>query len=81
MIKRTKLGNLHPECAISLNNLGNVNRSLNELDKARVLYEEALEINKKNFGERHPNYAFTLGNLGLNMYDMGMSENAKHYLS
>ena len=55
----------HPEVAITLTNLGIVQRHLGELPNARTTLERALAIKEAAYGPDHPEVAITLTNLGL----------------
>jgi CHAT domain-containing protein/Tfp pilus assembly protein PilF len=62
-LQKGVLGELHPDYAASLNNLGLLLYSQGEYDAARPLYERALAIKKQVLGECHPAYATSLNNL------------------
>ena len=47
-----------------------------DLEAAKPLYEQSLEINKKILGEDHPSVATSLNNLGLLVESMGDKEAA-----
>ena len=59
------LGPDHPEVAIILTNLGNVQRERGELAAAEASLTRALAIKEKAFGPDHPEVASTLTNLGI----------------
>ena len=44
MIKKSKLGDVHNEIALTLNNLGNSYKHLGELEKAQKFFTDALAI-------------------------------------
>jgi len=50
---------------VALSNLGQLAIDEGRYDEAIALYEQALAIEEKTLGERHPNLAVTLTNLGV----------------
>ena len=62
-IRRTALGERHPDYATSLNNLAELYRAMGRHAEAEPLYKQALEIRRTALGERHPDYATSLNNL------------------
>lgn len=44
VIKRSKLAPDNPEIALTLNNIGNVCKNMEEVDKAKKMYDDALYI-------------------------------------
>ncbi|MEL6152453.1 MAG: tetratricopeptide repeat protein, partial [Bacteroidota bacterium] len=54
----------HADLGSSLYNLAYVYKEKGAYPKARALYEQALKIDKKVYGEEHPNVATTLHELG-----------------
>jgi tetratricopeptide (TPR) repeat protein len=50
---RKRLGNQHPNCAISLNNLGTLFMEIKQYELAIHQFEEALSIAKVSFGDKH----------------------------
>ena len=52
------------QISLVLNDLGGVERKLDDFDAARAHHERALEIRRKLFGERHPYVVSSLINLG-----------------
>ncbi len=61
---------------ISLKDIGNIYRELEEFDKAEALYKEAVEIARKKYGINHIVYSFPLYNLGLNYDKLGLQNKA-----
>jgi len=53
------------------NNLGAAWSALGEKKKAIAYYEQALAIDRKVFGEEHPNVAIRLNNLGMALAAIG----------
>jgi CHAT domain-containing protein len=70
-IRRTALGENHPDYAISLNNLAGLYHGMGDHAAALRLYREALEIWRTRSGEDHRNYATTLSGLAALYHDMG----------
>ncbi len=67
-IRRTALGERHPDYADSLNNLASLYHAMGRHADAEPLYKEAMEIRRTALGERHPSYATSLNNLA-GLYD------------
>ncbi|MEJ7736664.1 MAG: CHAT domain-containing tetratricopeptide repeat protein [Chitinophagaceae bacterium] len=66
----------HPDYAISLVNLGVLNRQIRRYDTALFLYQKALPIIKSKLGDKHAEYVSTLSNLAI-VYDyMGRLDKA-----
>ncbi|MEQ8784886.1 MAG: tetratricopeptide repeat protein, partial [Pirellulaceae bacterium] len=64
-IRKSVLGEKHPDYASSLNNLASLLKSQGDYARAEPLYRQALEIYKEMLGEKHPHYATSLNNLAL----------------
>jgi tetratricopeptide (TPR) repeat protein len=62
-IRRTALGEGHPDYATSLNNLAGLYRAMGRHAEAEPLYKQAMEIRRTALGEGHPDYATSLNNL------------------
>ena len=67
-IRRTALGERHPDYATSLNNLAGLYRAMGRHAEAEPLYRAGEEIRRAALGERHPDYAASLNNLA-GLYD------------
>ncbi len=76
-IREEALGERHPFCATSLNNLAFLLYSQKDYAPARPLYEKALTIYKEVLGERHPVYAGCLKNLAALLQSQGDYATAK----
>ena len=63
--------------ATGLNNLAALLQDQGELDEAKPLYEQALEIDKKAHGSNHPRVATGLNNLAGLLQDQGELDKAK----
>ena len=59
-IRRTALGENHPDYAGSLNNLALLYHSMGDYAAALPLLRQALEIRRIALGENHPDYATSL---------------------
>ncbi len=55
---------MHPDYAMSLNNLGILYKTMGDYKAAEPFYKQALEIYKKTLGEEHPDYAISLNSMG-----------------
>ncbi len=75
-IRRSELGDRHPDTATSLNNLAYLYKSMGEYDRALPLYESALEIYRSELGDRHPDTATSLNNLAYLYSSMGQYDRA-----
>ena len=53
-IRRTALGERHPDYAASLNNLAVLYQAMGRHAEAEPLYQQAMEIRRTALGERHP---------------------------
>jgi tetratricopeptide (TPR) repeat protein len=63
-LRRTILGEEpHPDVAENLNNLALILRSMGNLDEARVLYKQALDMQRQLYGDAHPEIAQAMANL------------------
>ncbi len=75
-IRKSELGDRHPDTAASLNNLALLYYSMGQYDRALPLYEDALEICKSELGDRHPSTATSLNNLAGLYSSMGQYDRA-----
>ena len=64
-IRKTILGENHPDYAQSLNTLALLYKSQGDYARAEPLFRQALEIAKQALGENHPDYAASLSSLGV----------------
>jgi len=69
-IRRKALPADHPDIAMSLNNLGNVQEELRDYAAARKSHEEALALLRKSLPPDHPLIATSLNNLGNLQYEL-----------
>ncbi len=60
-------------------NLGSVYHKLDNLEKAKELYELAIEIKEKHYGKGHFQTADTLENIGVVYKELGNLEKAKEF--
>jgi CHAT domain-containing protein/tetratricopeptide (TPR) repeat protein len=63
-------GDMHPEYAMALNNLGQLFQAMNRLAEAEPLYRRALAIDEKSFRPDDPKLAHRLYNLAKLLQDM-----------
>ena len=61
----------HPDVAMTLGNLGNVQRQLGDFAAALATQERTLRIKQAVYGPEHPEVAMTLGNLGIVQQQLG----------
>ena len=76
-IRRTALGERHPDYANSLNNLAALYDAMGRHAEAEPLYQQAMEIYRTALGERHPAYADSLNNLAGLYRAMGRHADAE----
>ena len=76
-IRRTALGEDHPEFAGSLDNLAVLYDSMGRYEEAEPLCKLALEIRRTALGEDHPDLARSLHNLACLYLSMGRYEEAE----
>src|SRR5207253_2390074 len=62
-IRKQVLGENHPDCTYSLNNLAALYVSQGDYARAEPLLQKALDVQKQSLGEKHPTYAGRLNNL------------------
>ena len=62
-VRRTALGERHPDYATSLDSLAELYRAMGHHAEAEPLYKQAMEIRRTALGERHPDIATSLNNL------------------
>jgi tetratricopeptide (TPR) repeat protein len=78
-INEAVYGPEHPEIAITLTNLGNVQQQLGEFEAARASQQRALAINEAVYGPEHPEIAITLTNLGSVQPQLGERDRAREH--
>ncbi len=64
-IRKTALGENHPDVAMSLNNLAMLYQDQGNYTAALPLFEQALSIRKTALGENHPDVATSLNSLAM----------------
>src|SRR5262249_19965400 len=64
-LRQQLLGELHPDTAENLNNLGALHSYQGEYERARPYHARALAIQQRLFPPQHPAIAITLNNLGM----------------
>ena len=62
-VTRTALGEVHPDYASSMNNLGELYYAMGRHAEAEPLFKQVMEIRRTALGEVHPHYASSLNNL------------------
>ncbi len=77
---KTRLGERHPDYAVSLQNLAAVYQKTNQLEKANRLYNQALQIDKESGGDNTLAYATKAANLGVVYQEMGNLNEAQRLL-
>jgi tetratricopeptide (TPR) repeat protein len=70
-LRRSLLGEEHPDVAESLNNLASLYSSQGRYAKAEPLWLQALELWRRPHREEHPDVAITLNNLAILYCDRG----------
>ncbi len=66
-LRRTELGDTHPDVAESLNNLAAVLDARGESTAAEPLFREVLALRERLYGEEHPYLAVSLNNLAATL--------------
>ncbi|TMQ02489.1 MAG: CHAT domain-containing protein, partial [Deltaproteobacteria bacterium] len=80
-IREKALGSMHPDIAISLNNLALLYKNQGLYPKAEPLYIRALDIREKALGPMHPDVAQSLYNLAGLYWAQGAYPEAESLLS
>ncbi|MEH2465747.1 tetratricopeptide repeat protein [Nostoc sp.] len=62
-VSKKRLGEEHPDIALSLNNLALLYYSQGKYNEAEPLYLQALELSQRLLGEEHPDVALSFNNL------------------
>ncbi|NER95632.1 MAG: tetratricopeptide repeat protein [Symploca sp. SIO1B1] len=70
-LAETRLGNEHPDFAVSINNLALFHESLGRYSDAEPLYKQAIKIVKRSLPGDHPQLAKHLNNLALLYHSQG----------
>jgi tetratricopeptide (TPR) repeat protein len=78
-IRKSVLGENHPDTASSYDNIGIVYRNLGDYDKALEYHFKALEIYKDILGEKHRDTAMSYNNIGAVYYNLGDYDKALEY--
>ena len=73
----SRLGEEHPDVALSLNNLALLYYYQGRYEEAEPLYQQALEMTRKLRGEEHPDVATSLNNLANLYSSQGRYEEAE----
>ncbi|HEY5313408.1 MAG TPA: tetratricopeptide repeat protein, partial [Pirellulales bacterium] len=79
-IRKTALGETHPDYAVSLSNLAELYHHMGDFARAAPLFRQALEIDRHALGEAHPEYATRLTNLAGLYSDLGDNARAEPLL-
>lgn len=70
-IQKATYGEVHPEVAVTLNNLAVVLENNQRFDEAETLQRRALSISRKLLGDNHPDVVIALSNLAFLQYTKG----------
>ena len=62
-IRLKKLGDDHPDVAVTYNNMAKYTLDQGKNDEALAMYEKALSIRLKKLGDDHPDVATTYNNM------------------
>jgi tetratricopeptide (TPR) repeat protein len=76
-LRKSILGENHPDYATSLNNLAFLYHSQGKYTEAEPLFLQALELRKSILGENHPDYADSLNNVAALYRSQGKYEAAE----
>jgi len=77
---KQRLGEHHPDYAISLQNFAAVCQKMNHLTQALELYQQALSIDQENSGAESLPYATKLANLGTVYHELNDFTKARKFL-
>ena len=80
-IQRKALGVKNLDYATTLNNLGELYRTMGNFAKSKSVLNQSLKIKKAFLGENHPDYTATLSNLAVLHMSMGEHSKAEPLLS
>ncbi|MCB1073700.1 MAG: tetratricopeptide repeat protein, partial [Chlamydiia bacterium] len=78
-LRRSLLGDNHPDVATSLNNVGSTLEALGKHQEALTYQMQALELRKSLFGDNHPDVAASLNNVGATLGALGKHQEALTY--
>jgi tetratricopeptide (TPR) repeat protein/tRNA A-37 threonylcarbamoyl transferase component Bud32 len=76
-LRKRTLGEGHPECATSSNNLGLLYEAMGEYVLAEALFRQALAIRCLALGPKHPDTALSYNNLAYNLDAQGRPREAE----
>ncbi|MEM1413172.1 MAG: tetratricopeptide repeat protein, partial [Pseudomonadota bacterium] len=76
-LQKAATGEMHPNYAIILNNLGLTHYMMGNLEEMTVLFERSLEIRRETLGPEHPQTATALFNLAGGQVAAGQFEAAE----
>jgi tetratricopeptide (TPR) repeat protein len=76
-LRRSLLGDHHPDVATSFNNLAGLYDSQGRYEDAEPLFIQALELRRSLLGEHHPDVASSLNNLAYLHQSQGRYEDAE----
>ena len=78
LFKTLEPAEAHLAYAGSLNGLASLYENAGEYQKAQPLYEKALDVTRKTYGDQHPAYANSMNNLAFLYQTMGDYGRALH---
>ncbi len=76
-VARAEVGEVHPQTAMALNNLGAVLSATGRPAEALEHYEQAIAVVRQVQGDDHPDVASGLVNVGLELLDQNQPERAE----
>jgi tetratricopeptide (TPR) repeat protein len=76
-LKRKFYGDVHPEVAVSLNDLAFLLHDRRDLDGAEAMYRQAVAIERQLLGDAHPSLGQALNNLAFVLRDKGDYDGAR----
>jgi tetratricopeptide (TPR) repeat protein len=77
VLRRTEVGDDHPDTLISINNMGSLLDSMGKLAEAEPYYREVLEARRRVLGDDHPSTLISTHNMGRLFRDLGRLNEAE----
>lgn len=79
-IRRSTLGNEHPDTLDSMNSMGSLLQAQGKLSEADSYYTEVIELSRRVLGDDHPGTLISLSNMGSLREKQGRLSEAEAYI-